>query len=407
MGDTQMLRPPDYTAIKDAVPGTVMSFIGILTDIIGPSRVSTGWELGFTIYDGFTAPSFQQSSSIRCRIARPEKARLPVGSINDPVLVRNINVTKSNGFLEGNGSKAAFTEVLIFPANKIPIPQYSAPYGQGGGSTLPFSGWARPTTPSEQLAIINFKALAVSSSAMQPSAMEPSAMQPPATSRPSANAPKAFPRSKKDALIKDVQVSRFCNLAVEVVKIFDRGYGHDTLDLYVTDYTTNKDLYLYEDPKHADAYSYAGSSDWKGPFGQVTMAIHLWEPHTSYTREEIEVGDLVFISNVHIKWSAANKIEGALHQDPKFPAKVQIHKIVNRDQIAAHAERKEAYEGAQTREPAHQPHQPKKPSAKKSAKKKEEKKARGRQEKEAEQRHLEKKLEEEAAARANLNQHGG
>jgi len=391
--------PPGYIAIKDAAPGTVTCLIGILTDIAGPyfRRPSPGWELQFTLYDGITAASFEPKSSIRCIINRPEQRKLPIGAVNDAVLVRNINIVTVNGVLEAHSSKAAFTEVLVFPANKIPIPELSAPYGQGGGSTLAFSGWARSTTPSEQVAIINIKALAGTSSAIQPPAMQSSV-----ASRPSANAYRTPASSKKDSLLKDIEVSRFCNLTVEVVKIYD---GRDTLDLFVTDYTTNKDFFLYEDPKNADALSFAGSSTWRGPYGQVTMAVRLWYPHTSYAREEVEVGDLVFLSNVHIKLSGANKLEGALHQDPKYPGKVQVRKIVNREQIAAHAARKEAYLGAQNRQDAHRPHQPKKASAKKSAKKKEEKKARERQEKEAEQRELEIFLENEAAAKANLNQH--
>jgi flagellar biosynthesis GTPase FlhF len=395
-----MELPRDFVAIKDVVPGTVASFIGILTDITVTFWRTGSWQLEFTVYDGLTAASFDRKSAIRCQLNRPGRDDLPVGAVNDPVLIRNINVITYNGFLEAQASRSAGTEISFFPANQIPQSEYSAPYGSlGGASRLPCNGTARrPHTPDEQLAIINIKALAATSSALRARAMQSSVARTPHAPSSTGN-----PRNKKDCLLKDVQVGRFCNLTVEVVKCWDS--GNDTIDLFVTDYTTNKDFFDYEDPNHPDAYSYAGSSTWKGPYGQVTMSVRLWEPHTSRARAQVGVGDLIFLSNVHIKWSQANRIEGALHQDKKFPEKFQIRKISNREQIAALAARKEAYLGAQDRQDAHQPHQPKKASAKKSAKKKEERRARERQEREAEQRELEKKLEEEAASKANLNQH--
>lgn len=397
-----MELPRGFVAIKDVVPGTIASFIGILTAITEPFIKAGSWQLEFTVYDGLTASSFDPKSSIRCKLNRPERDDLPVGSVNEPVLIRNINVIRYayNGSMEAQASRSAGTEISFFPANQIPQPEYSAPYGSLGGATrLPCTGTARrPHTPYEQLAIINIKALAASSSALRARAMQSSVARTPYAALSTGTA-----RNKKDCLLKDVEVNRFCNLAVEVVKVWDSGY--ETMDLSVTDYTANKDFFDYEDPNHADSYSYAGSAAWKGPYGQVTMPVRLWEPHTSYARANVEVGDLIFLSNVHIKWSQTNKIEGALHQDQKYPQRVQIRKISNREQIAAHAARKEAYLGAQTRQDALQPHQPRKASAKKSAKKKEERKARERQQREAEQRELEKNLEEEAAAKANLNQH--
>jgi flagellar biosynthesis GTPase FlhF len=274
----------------------------------------------------------------------------------------------------GYSTRNAGTQILIFRTNNIPAPEFSAAYGPGGQSTLVFRGLASNPTPKEQLAIINLNALAKDSPAMSL-------------------------WTKKDRLIKDIEVGTYCNLAVEIVKIYDT--GGDSVDLYVTDYTTNKDLYLYEDPKYADRWSSGNVSRWNGPYGQVTLAVRAWEPHTRVARS-VQVGDVVMLTNVHIKMSRELKVEGALHQDQRFPDKVQITKIYNRDQITALNRRKEDFYNARSRPPANPP---RKSGTKRAAKKKEEKKAREREEKEAEQRRIEKHLEEEAAKRGNINAH--
>ncbi|KAF2705905.1 hypothetical protein K504DRAFT_439240 [Pleomassaria siparia CBS 279.74] len=209
------------------------------------------------------------------------------------------------------------------------------------------------------------------------------------------------------ALIKDVTINNFYHLVGEVVKLFS--LDASCTDLYVTDYTTNEDLFLYEDPEEADPEDFVFTKErkWRGPFGQMTMAIRVWEPHASYARNNIREGDVVFLQAVHTKLSAANKLEGAIHQDRTYLDRINIRKVTYASQLSEHKARKEAYERAYALRKASRntvQHAPKKPSAKTSAKKKETKREMQRLQKELELKELEQKTAENAIKKAGLNE---
>ena len=115
------------------------------------------------------------------------------------------------------------------------------------------------------------------------------------------------------------------------------------IDIYITDYTENSLLYLYhspeqlskEDGRDGDVYNYTSNQpkkQWQGPFGQMTLPVRLWYPHSDWARGNIQEGDFVFLRNVHIKYSQNEKLEGALHQDLKFPDQVDVRKLAASDQ---------------------------------------------------------------------------
>lgn len=396
-----MSLPPGFTAIKDiSTAGTDVSLIGVLIHAkeVFKSR-GDDWVLEFTIQDEFGAAAVGGSSSLRCKIFRREESLLPkVGATGDLVLVRNIRIVTFNHSFEAVSSARYNTSILFFAARNIPMPELSAGYDHGGQEKLIFTGtnYTKNPTPGEQMAIIRMKA-ATGSSVPQVKAY-------------AARRPLESTYKNKRALIQDITFSKFYDIVGEVVKIYPSTF--DTLDLYVTDYTVNKDLFLYEDPNSAE-YSGFGSSKWQGPFGQITMVVRLWEPHTSYARENVCEGDLIHLNNVHAKLSQANKLEGALHQDQKYPNRVQVRKVTYNKLIEEHEARKKEYldqhELDQTKQ--HVAHMnerhAKKPSAKASVRKKEERKEkeRLRKEKEKEQKRLEMQAEEKLAARAGVNDH--
>jgi len=229
----------------------------------------------------------------------------------------------------------------------------------------------------------------------------------------------AFPRSKRKLVsLSEMSCDSFYDLVGEVVKTF--WATPDTIDLYITDYTTNPQLFLYQDPddETVDEFDFSSrNSQWPGPYGQMTMAIRLYEPHASAARQ-FQEGDVLFLQNIRVKLSNANKLEGAIHQDHKYTGRVQVHKCTQSSQLDNFRERKEAYEreyqarkAARTGEkPASEPkkndNEPKKASAKCSAKKKEGKKQKQREEKEKEKLALEKKVREDEFASAGLNTNG-
>lgn len=396
-----MALPKGFTAIKDVVSaGETVSMIGVLIQYKEPYR-SRGddWVLDFSIQDEFaTTTSVGGKSSFRCRVFRREKSRLPSNqNVGDLVLVRDITTSRYNNNIQGVSSARAQTAILFFPAAVIPNPGLSTGYGLGGEQKLSFCGtWgAREPSAAEQLAIIKLKAKSASST---------NAILHHATTV--SNAPSL--RRDKRALIQDVVVGNYYNLITEVVKSYSAGLG--TLDLYVTDYTVNKDLFLYDDPMFAGEDGFRSSSQWKGPPGQITMQIRLWDPHASYAQENIREGDYISLTDVHIKLSQADKLEGALHQDQRYYEKIKVRKITYAQQYEELEKRKKDYlynyelKQAKQHIAAKDANVAKRASAK-SARKKEEKKEKERQ-KAKEQQALEKKVQEQEVARAGINRHG-
>jgi hypothetical protein len=395
-----MSLPGGITAIKDARPETakIVNIIGIITHINGPYKSKgADWVLDFTIQDDdFTTITAQSDSSISCRFFRSKQSQLPTGAVGDPVLIRRIQPTPAKFSKKKEGVSSARdghkTDLLIFPADKVPVPEFSTAYGHGGQSTLPFThsnDISSPPNTTEQLAIIHLKALASPASEN---------IQRVAKSTPSA------PHRDKQALIKDIQADRFYDLLVEVVKFYPAP-DQSVVDLYVSDYTTNKALYLYEDPELAQDLGAPSARNWRGPFGQVTLAVRLWEPHSSYARKRISEGHLVFLNNVHIKLSRENRLEGALHQDPRFPDKVQIRQVTFEWQVEEHAERKRAYMRQYEQERAREARQLN-PELSNQLSKAQKKKQRKRLEKENERQELQKKLEQAGVAGVKINPHG-
>jgi protection of telomeres protein 1 len=142
--------------------------------------------------------------------------------------------------------------------------------------------------------------------------------------------------SKKFRLIKDVSDGMFADLLVRIVKKFVN--SSDSAELYVTDYTENRDLFYRphpsEDPKRellgrdGDAYAYITSTsrEWEGPYGYFALNVKLWQPHAAAADREFQEGDIAFLTNVKIKYSPSSKLEGSIHSDWKYPDKVCIIK---------------------------------------------------------------------------------
>jgi protection-of-telomeres protein 1 len=395
--------PRGFIPIKDAAnAGATGSFIGVLTHIREPFK-SKGDDLilQFTIQDEFSGGSVGHNtiSSIGCRLFRRSKDELPKnGAIGDLVLIRNVRISNFGDRINLTcGSRDG--AVLFFDSRSIPRPELSTSYGEGGLSRLRYSSTfsAQPPTWAEQLSIIHLKAEA---NPLLPKVQNYSAMR---ASQPA--------RKDRRTLIQDLTLHNYHDIVGEVVKMFSQ--SSMTMDLYITDYTTNQDLFLYEDPDDPEVedFGYSKARKWPGPFGQMTLQIRLWHPHSTWANENVREGDLVLLTDVHAKLSGVNKLEGALHQDQKYPDKVKISKAV----LSKHAielRSRKAKHQAECEKPRDRQGQavadgaPRKPSAKIAARKKETKKEMQRLQKELEQQELEKKAEDEATSRAGINSHG-
>lgn len=135
---------------------------------------------------------------------------------------------------------------------------------------------------------------------------------------------------EKFSLIKDAKYGTFINIVGQVVKTYPED---QRFQLYVTDYTQNKELFNYpldsdNEGRDGDIFNYTFQPKrrrWPGPFGRLTLQITLWEPHAYFARENVKEDDFVLLRNVNIKNARMTGVmEGNLHTDQQYPDKVGV-----------------------------------------------------------------------------------
>ncbi|KAJ4331897.1 hypothetical protein N0V95_009787 [Ascochyta clinopodiicola] len=380
--------PAGFTAVKDAnTAGAFVSVLGVVVSLQDPRRSrGTDWSLTFTIQDDFTAGSVGGRSSMGCRVFKPSESGLPnITGAGDVVILRNF---KLNPWRERMDCVSVPSSgVLVFPASKIPVPELSQAYLLGTQRLVHHAtpGTREPTVP-EQTAVLKLKH---SSSGAAQDVQQHASMT-------SFNSQ----ARRKEALIKDLEVGKFFDIKAQVVNMYYSNNG--TVELKVTDYTSNKNLYPYADPdKDPDLVA---RHDWPGPYGQVTMDVRLYEPHAAWARGNLSNGDFAYLKNVHTRASPANMLEGAMHEDRQMPHQVDVRKLSHPPAIEEINERKAAYEQQRSNQATvHFANAPKKSSAKTAAKRRLEKKERQRLQKEAEQKELEENEKTWDAERNGIN----
>lgn len=254
-------------------------------------------------------------------------------------MLRHVKIHEYNGGLRAENNAQLRSEVTFFPAKYIPTPELSAPFAHGGTSKLKFEGMvdSREASSSEQLAIIDMKAAAApfmhTITKSNPSTLPPTTSHDhsPYVRNSAVNfgttPKKSSYNSRKEALIQDIVDFKFYNLVGEVVKMF---WQDNAMDLYITDYTSNEGLFLYTDPNDPDMIGFGPSApNWKGPYGQITLLIRLWDNHVSHARQNLHEGDFVHLQNVRIKMSPESKLEGVMNGDKLYPNRVCVHKLLD------------------------------------------------------------------------------
>ncbi|CAI6341202.1 unnamed protein product [Periconia digitata] len=409
----------DAKSVKDGG-----SFLGVIVEINPPHIIiqkdkDPQYTLEFAIQDHFSANPDAQSR-LKCRLKRGSEARLPKGAVGDIAILRKMRMIEYNGQPLATNAAYLASEVTFIPAHNIPSPTMGTPFIQGGTSKLGFEAMldSKGPTPSEQAAAIDMKASVAAYLPMfkrQTTATIPTGPKSALNSRNPYPYPNPYQSNstpnrssfnkKKQVLIRDIEPMKFYNLVGEVVKIFsERG-----TDLYITDYTENAHLYHYPDPKDhimAEGYGNQVAQKWPGPYGQLTLMVHLWDDHADAAQESLQEGDIAYLQNVRIKISPQNIMEGTLNQDTKYPNRRCVFKCADPTQLDAVKQRKRAYQMNRDSSPALVPQPlPSKPSVKPSTKstKKEEKKQRNKLQKELEQQELEARVRRQEMNQAGLN----
>jgi protection-of-telomeres protein 1 len=383
------MPPSGFSAINDAtVADTIVSLLGVIVSIKEPRKTKgTDWVLEFTIQDDFSAGTVGSDATINCRVFKPQ-FRLPkITGVGDVALIRDFKLNAWRDRVDAvSGLRSG---VLIFPGDRIPKPVLSQAF-QAGTQNLPYSAMYGTKDPTihEQMAVIHLKD-ASTGSVQQIHQYSSTASV------------RVAPPPDKLSLIKDLDFGKFYDVRAQVVNIYYNNVG--AVDLKVTDYTSNKNLFLYVDPDDEDYMFQQGT--WKGPYGQLTINVTLFGNNATWARENLAVGDYISLKNMRTKMSPANKLEGVLHDDRERPNQIDIRKLHLPKDMTEINHRREEYEKSRTKRSAFEQlqNEPSMPSAKTASKKKAEKRARQRAQKEQEHKEIVEHVEEHEAKRTGVN----
>jgi protection-of-telomeres protein 1 len=339
-----MVPPPgfvDLATAQGAGKYSLVSFIGVVVDYL-PPRQSAGSD--FSVTFKLQDHSMRYSGEgLKVRFFRKRLEDLPtIKAIGDVVLLRNMKVGEYAG--ETVPVSCFQTGHLVFSAPVVPSPAFKLDY-VGGNGKLPCQGTdglRNALGPVEQDYIITLKSeLNIQIKPVDvpaPLSVAPGARNaqpaPPGLGYASRAASNAY--SKKFKLVKDLEESVFSDICVEVVKKFPNQFGQ--CELYVTDYTANKDMFYYAPPEEkknslvrdGDQFGYNGppKRDWPGPYGYLVFKVTLVDPHASFAREHVSEGDMIALENVKLKvMPNSNRLEGDMWPDQNNYNKVQVRHL--------------------------------------------------------------------------------
>lgn len=134
---------------------------------------------------------------------------------------------------------------------------------------------------------------------------------------------------RKFSELKDVRDGMFADTVVQIVREpYDLG---DKMTLWVSDYTEHSSFYPHKltgggssEDQAGDAYGYQNkllgsqqTSEWTGPFGQLSLQVTCFEPHASIIRDQrLKAGTWISMRNLQIKFGHnSNNLEGYLRED--------------------------------------------------------------------------------------------
>lgn len=222
--------------------------------------------------------------------------------------------------------------------------------------------------------------------------------------RPSQSGP-----GDRFALIKDCSPGQYVDLVVHVVKTFQES---SMFQLYVTDYTSNDQLYERGEPPDrnedgenegtlGDEFGYlgppGGQRRWRGPWGKMTLSVALWKPHDAWASRHVKENSYVYLKNVHIKTSRlTGELEAAIHTSKFDQRKINVE-IIKEDskdaRFLALKKRKEQYWQQHNAD-----QQGENSKSKKNAKKKKKEKQKKQQQQQQQQQEQEAKREADQPA---------
>ncbi|KAK5136958.1 hypothetical protein LTR08_001465 [Meristemomyces frigidus] len=331
----------DLATAYNAPSGTFVNIIGAVVDIRPPIPTRSNEHMvTFKLLDQSLRDAVYGREGLSIRFFKADLQLLPqVRSMGDIVLLRSIKILPYN--FQPMAISSYSTGVLVFPNATIPDPSYSIAFqGTNRMKCLGVPADIERLTLEEQAYIVQLKSALSATTAEKVSlmSMEQSRKRdqaPVAQSGPPVKRTKMSSFGEKFKLIEDLRHFQFADICGQVVKRFPNQFG--ACELYVTDYTENKDMFLYTPPEDESDYQREGDSfgynqpskkTWPGPYGQLVLKVNLKDPHAQFANSKINDGDIVLLKNVKMKIrNEGSKLEGDMWPDDRNPDRVLITKV--------------------------------------------------------------------------------
>lgn len=338
------------TALTKTV-GSEVNLIGVVSDHL-PASKSRGsdWMCTFTIADkDYGRIGDVGNEGLKVRFFKPTPSEMPpISGKGDVVLLRNMRIKQWNGITMAMSSHGS--SWLVFSSSDIPNKDSS------DSKRLRHMKEAKAPLPTqEEMLYAREICNSFDRSSFTSNPMPLNESRPPTQTGDGLSALSG--KREKFSLVKDMTIKTYYDIVAEVVKLYP---SNGKVDLYVSDYTDNQCLYLYEwgqnededskESREGDEFSYIrrsskNSQKWPGPFGKLTLPITLWPPHSYSAQEKVKENDIVFLRNVHVRLDQDSKMVGSLHYDKRDPDRVDITLLKERvsPRVTGVLQRKQKY----------------------------------------------------------------
>ncbi|KAJ5610981.1 hypothetical protein N7510_007700 [Penicillium lagena] len=302
----------------------LVTVVGVVVDALDVFRTRGSSScVTFTIKDSeFDAPTWQ--GGLKVKYFNDNESFLPQVRLNDVVLLRKIRVRIYQGKPTGVASQYDTVSWAVFRPEADPSSSQSINSGPE-----PF----KPTATEMRAALKLLDRVSEQSNSVPPpqgsKTFVVQASRTAENATPAGNITARKPGTRPFTLIKDAQRNTITQLLGQVVKM--NTYDSEKAILQITDYTSNPLLIDYksnnDEGPEGDTYNHLSlnRNNWPGPWGQMVMQVTLWEPHASYARENVKVGDILLFTYVHVKMRRASDIlEAVVHEDVRYKEKIHV-----------------------------------------------------------------------------------
>ncbi|EMC98208.1 hypothetical protein BAUCODRAFT_66527 [Baudoinia panamericana UAMH 10762] len=342
-----MVPPPGFIDLSTAYKSpasSLINIIGVVVDVMQPRQASTGqYMFTFKLLDPKLQNSIHGSEGLTVRFFNADVSKLPqVREYGDVVLLRNMKTMSFNG--QPLAVSNFQTNVQVFPSAAVPAPTYSITYhGTNRLHSLGVPADVEKLTLEEQAYVIQLKAdINVTTHLLRTGVAglgKKRSNEAPPLPAPIGKKARISDIGPKFRLVEELRHKVFSDVVVQVVKKFSNSFG--SCELYVTDYTENKDMWYYKPPedlttseRDGDDFGYnrPAKKNWPGPYGWLVLKVNLKDPHAQFVNAKISEGDFVILRNVKMKiMMEGAKLEGDMWPDDQSPERVKVVKLMNQD----------------------------------------------------------------------------